>query len=89
MNPERLTELDLEILQVLRMDPETAELLGGAMPDEWEVSDDTLRARLAVLEERGLVKGAKGWYGDTGSDEYVEALWWQLTGKGEALVESR
>lgn len=88
MNSEGLTELDLEILQVLRMDPETAELLGGALPDEWEVSDDALRARLAVLEERSLIVGSKGWYGDPESGEYVEALWWQLTEEGRALAES-
>lgn len=89
MNIEGLTELDLEILEVLRMDPETADLLGGMLPEEWEVGDDALRSCLAGLEERGLIKGSEGWYGDPASGERVKALWWQLTGKGKMVVESR
>ena len=89
LNSERLSELEREVLAVLRMDPETSELLGEALPEEWEVSEDTLRSCLAEMEERGLVRGTKGWYGDTASGECVEALWWQLTGKGKTLAESR
>ncbi len=87
---DRLNDLELEILDVLRMDPETAELLTEMVaPEEGgTLTEDEVRSALDRLSVRGLVRPLRGWAADASSAERVEAYWWDLTDEGRALAES-
>ena len=84
-----LNDLELEILDVLRMDPETAWLLAGMVVSEdgSSPSETKVRRALAGLAERGLVR-AKGGRGPDSGGEFVKTTWWVLTAEGRALAES-
>lgn len=86
---DRLNDLELEIVDVLRMDPETAELLTEMVaPEGGWVTEDAVRSALNRLSARGLVRPLRGWAADANSGERVEAYWWDLTDEGRALAES-
>jgi hypothetical protein len=90
VEPERLTEMELEILDLLRMDPETPELLTDMLSFEGQrIQEDAVRSSLDRLGARDLARPLRGWYADPSSEELVEAYWWELTEKGRAVVESR
>jgi hypothetical protein len=90
VEPEGLVEMELEILDLLRMDPETPELLTDMLSHEGQrVQEDAVRSSLDRLGARGLVRHLQGWAADPSSGERVEAHWWDLTEKGRAVVESR
>jgi hypothetical protein len=86
---DRLNALELEILDVLRMDPETAELLTEMVaPESGTLTEDEVRSALDRLSARGLVRPLRGWAADARSRERVEAYWWDLTAEGRAIAES-
>jgi hypothetical protein len=86
---DRLNALELEILDVLRMDPETAELLTEMVaPESGPLTEDKVRSALDRLSARGLVLPLRGWAADASSGERVEAYWWDLTDEGRAIAES-
>jgi hypothetical protein len=90
VEPERLTEMELEMLDLLCMAPETPELLTEMLSYEGQrMQEDAVRSSLDRLDARGLVRPLRGWYADPSSEELVEANWWDLTENGRAVVESR
>jgi hypothetical protein len=71
---DRLNALELEILDVLRMDPETAELLTEMVaPESGPLTEDEMRSALERLSARGLVRPLRGWAAHASSAERVEA----------------
>ena len=87
---KRLNDLELEILDVLRMDPETAGLLTEMVAPEGEqVSAHTVRSCLDSLGSQGLVRASQGWYADPSGGECVEACWWEITDEGRAVVAGK
>jgi hypothetical protein len=78
-----MTDLESEILEILRMDPETAELLTGmvVLEDGSSPSEEAVREALEALEARGLVRSKEGIASDY-RGESVAATWWMLTTKG-------
>jgi hypothetical protein len=87
---DRLNALELEILDVLRMDPETAELLTEMVaPESGPLTEDEVRSALKRLSARGLVRPLRGWAADASSGERVEAYWWDLTDERAARLPSR
>ncbi len=86
---DRLNDLELEILDVLRMGPETAELLTEMVASEGgTLTEDEVRSALGRLSARGLVRSLRGWAAAASSGERVEAYWWDLTAEGRAIAES-
>lgn len=78
--------LELEILDLLCMDAETAELLIGMLDEP--VAKEAVRSCLEGLASRGLVRGLRRWYADESSEGLSEAYWWEITAEGRVLVES-
>lgn len=84
---DRTTDLDLEILDLLRNGPRSAYRLAGALTHVGERTDlGSVRSRLMVLAERGLVVGSPAGP-DAAPDAVPRADPWRITGEGRALVE--
>jgi len=87
---DRQTDLDLEILDLLREGPKSAYRLAAALTRAGEVlGTDAVRKRLFALASRGLVAGtASGHEGQAGEAEAPPlADPWRITEEGRALVE--
>jgi hypothetical protein len=87
---DRQTDLDLEILDLLREGPKSAYRLAAALTGAGEVlGTDAVRERLIALASRGLVAGtASGHEGQAGEAEAPPlADPWRITEEGRALVE--
>jgi hypothetical protein len=87
---DRQTDLDLQILDLLREGPKSAYRLAAALTRTGEVVDtDVMRERLRTLASRGLVAGtASGYEAQAGEPEAPPlADPWRITEEGRALVE--
>ncbi len=86
---DRQTDVDLEILDLLREGPKSAYRLAGALPHAGEeVGLEAMRSRLKALASRGLVVGsASGHPTAAGGAEAPLADPWRITEEGRALVE--
>jgi hypothetical protein len=69
--------LSLELLQLLRMDDETCELLQTMLPEEIPATHDQIEDSLQRLQCRGWVR----------SSTSVDGVWWSLTDDGRAAAE--
>ena len=84
------TDVDLEILDLLREGPKSAYRLAAALTRAGEVvGTDAVRERLRALASRGLVVGtASGHEAEAGEAEAPPlADPWRITEEGRALVE--
>jgi hypothetical protein len=80
---DRTTDLDLEILDLLREGPRSAYRLAGSLSHKGEdVDTEAVRSRLMTLASRGLVMGSS-----SGAAEEPRADPWKITGEGRHLVE--
>jgi DNA-binding PadR family transcriptional regulator len=87
---DRQTDIDLEILDLLREGPKSAYRLAAALTRAGEVvGTDAVRERLRALASRGLVAGtASGHEAEAGEGEAPPlADPWRITEEGRALVE--
>jgi hypothetical protein len=87
---DRQTDVDLEILDLLREGPKSAYQLAAALTRAGEVvGTDAVRERLRALASRGLVAGtASGHEAEAGEGEAPPlADPWRITEEGRALVE--
>jgi hypothetical protein len=87
---DRQTDLDLQILDLLREGPKSAYRLAAALTRTGEVVDtDAVRERLRTLASRGLAAGtASGYEAQAGEAEAPPlADPWRITEEGRALVE--
>jgi hypothetical protein len=86
---DRQTDVDLEILDLLREGPKSAYRLAGALTHAGEeVGLEAMRSRLKALASRGLVVGsASGHPIAAGGAEAPLADPWRITEEGRALVE--
>ena len=86
---DRQTDVDLEILDLLREGPKSAYRLAGALTHAGEeVGLEAIRSRLKALASRGLVMGsASGQPTVAGGAEAPLADPWKITEEGRALVE--
>jgi hypothetical protein len=87
---DRQTDIDLEILDLLREGPKSAYRLAAALTRAGEVvGTDAVRERLRALASRGLVAGtASGHEAQAGEGEAPPlADPWRITEEGRALVE--
>ena len=87
---DRQTDLDLQILDLLREGPKSAYRLAAALTRTGEVVDtDVMRERLRTLASRGLAAGtASGYEAQAGEAEAPPlADPWRITEEGRALVE--
>ena len=87
---DRQTDVDLEILDVLREGPKSAYRLAAALTRAGElVGTDAVRERLFALASHGLVAGtASGHEAEAGEAEAPPlADPWRITEEGRALVE--
>jgi hypothetical protein len=87
---DRQTDVDLEILDLLREGPKSAYRLSAALTSAGEVvGTDAVRERLRALASRGLVAGtASGHEAQAGEGEAPPlADPWRITEEGRALVE--
>jgi hypothetical protein len=86
---DRQTDVDLEILDLLREGPKSAYRLAAALTHAGEeVGLEAIRSRLKALASRGLVMGsASGQPTVAGGAEAPLADPWKITEEGRALVE--
>jgi hypothetical protein len=87
---DRQTDLDLQILDLLREGPKSAYRLAAALTRTGEVVDtDVVRERLRTLASRGLVAStASGYEAQAGEAEAPPlADPWRITEEGRASVE--
>jgi len=87
---DRKTDLELEILDLLRDGPKSSYRLAGALTQAGEViSTDAVRRRLNELASRGLVAGTlSSFSGEAGEAEAPPlADPWRITEEGRALIE--
>jgi DNA-binding HxlR family transcriptional regulator len=87
---DRKTDLELEILDLLRDGPKSSYRLAGALTQAGEViSTDAVRRRLNELASRGLVAGTlSSFSGEAGEVEAPPlADPWRITEEGRALIE--
>ena len=87
---DRQTDLDLQILDLLREGPKSAYRLAAALTRTGEVVDtDVMRERLRTLASRGLVAGAASGYEAQAGEAEAPPLAdpWRITEEGRALVE--
>ena len=87
---DRQTDVDLEILDLLREGPKSTYRLAAALTRGGEVvGTDAVRERLRALASRGLVAGtASGHEAQAGEGEAPPlADPWRITEEGQALVE--
>jgi DNA-binding PadR family transcriptional regulator len=84
---DHATDLDLEILDLLRKGPWSAYRLARTLTHVGEQANlQTLRSRLMALADRGLVVGSPATSGAEG-DTAPRADPWRITEEGRALVE--
>jgi hypothetical protein len=86
---DRQTDVDLEILDLLREGPKSAYRLAAALTHAGEEGGlEAMRSRLKALASRGLVMGsASGNPTAAGGAEAPLADPWRITEEGRALVE--
>ena len=86
---DRQTDVDLEILDLLREGPKSAYRLAGALTQAGEeVGLEAMRSRLKALASRGLVVGSASDHPTVeGGAEAPLADPWRITEGGRALVE--
>ena len=83
---DRTTDLDLEILDLLRDGPRSAYRLARTLSHQGEsVDTEAVRSRLVTLASRGLVMGTPS--GAEDEPEEPKADPWKITGGGRHLVE--
>ena len=83
---DRTTDLDLEILDLLRGGPRSAYRLARTLSHKGEsVDTEAVRSRLIALASRGLVVGTPS--GAADEPEEPRADPWKITGGGRHLVE--
>ena len=84
-----MTDLEREILDILSMDPETAEMLTKMVELEDGSSPylDDVNETLRDLWDRGLVRPNEGWGSDLDGEPILD-YWWTLTEEGRAQVPS-
>ncbi len=83
---DRTTDLDLEILDVLREGPRSAYRLARTLSQKGEgVDTEAVRSRLVTLASRGLVVGTPSGLGDDPEEPRADP--WRITGEGRHLVE--
>ena len=83
---DRTTDLDLEILDLLRDGPRSAYRLARTLSHKGEnVDTEAVRSRLVTLASRGLVVGTPS--GEAEEAEEPRADPWKITGEGRHLVE--
>ena len=84
---DHTTDLDFEILDLLRTGPRSAYRLAGALTHAGErTSLQTVRSRLLALAERGLVVGSPAASGAEGAAA-PRSDPWRITEEGRELVE--
>jgi hypothetical protein len=87
---DRQTDVDLEILDLLREGPKSAYRLAGALTHAGEeVGLEAMRSRLKALASRGLVMGSASGHPSAagGAEAPPLADPWRITEEGRALVE--
>ena len=90
---DRQTDIDLEILDLLREGPKSAYRLAGALTRSGEevLGTHAVRKRLEALASRGLVAGSASAAGHPAAAGEAEAPPladpWRITEEGRALVE--
>jgi hypothetical protein len=83
---DRTTDLDLEILDLLRDGPRSAYRLARTLSRKGEsVDTEAVRSRLVTLASRGLIVGTPS--GAADRPESPRADPWTITGEGRHLVE--
>lgn len=83
---DRTTDLDFEILDLLRHGPRSAYRLAGTLSQRGEgVGTEAVRSRLVTLASRGLVVGTPSGPGDDPEEPRADP--WRITGEGRHLVE--
>jgi hypothetical protein len=83
---DRSTDLDFEILDLLRDGPRSAFRLSRTLSRKGEsVDTESVRSRLVTLASRGLVVGTPS--GAEDEPEEPRADRWKITGEGRHLVE--
>jgi hypothetical protein len=83
---DRTTDLDLEILDLLRDGPRSAYRLARKLSHKGEgVDTEAVRSRLATLASRGLVVGTPSGAADESEEPRADP--WKITGEGRQLVE--
>jgi hypothetical protein len=83
---DRTTDLDLEILDLLRDGPRSAYWLARALSHKGEnVDTEDVRSRLVTLAPRGLVMGTPSGAADESEEPRADS--WKITGEGRHLVE--
>jgi hypothetical protein len=88
---DRQTDIELEILDLLREGPKSAYRLAAALTRSGEevVSTDAVRERLKALASSGLVAGSASGHPAAAGEAEAPALAdpWRITEEGWALVE--
>jgi hypothetical protein len=83
---DRTTDLDFELLDLLRHGPRSAYRLASTLSCRGEIVDtEAVRSRLVTLASRGLVVGS--FSGPKDDPEVPRADPWRITGEGRRLVE--
>jgi DNA-binding PadR family transcriptional regulator len=84
---DHTTDLDLEILDLLRNGPRSAYRLAGALTHVGEQANlQAVRSRLMALADRGLVVGSPATSGAEGATA-PRSDPWRITEEGRTLVE--
>lgn len=82
---DRSTDLDFELLDLLRHGPRSAYRLASTLSHRGEIVDtEAVRSRLVTLASRGLVVGSSS--GPKDDPEVPRADPWRITGVGRRLV---
>ena len=84
------TDLDIQILDLLRERPKSAYRLAAALTSAGElVGTEAVRERLKALASRGLVVGTASGHPTAAGEAEAPALAdpWRITEEGQALVE--
>jgi hypothetical protein len=87
---DRQTDIDLEILDLLREGPKSAYRLAAALTHAGQVGDThAVRERLKALASRGLIAGTASGHPTAAGEAEAPPLAdpWRITEEGRALVE--
>jgi hypothetical protein len=83
---DRTTDLDFEILDLLRRGPSSSYRLARTLSRRGEIVDtESVRSRLVTLASRGLIVGTPSGPGDHPEESRADP--WRITGQGRRLVE--
>lgn len=93
---EQISDLELEVLELLSMSGETVELLIEMLnyedehtpESERKIVEPEVRSVLDRLLIRGFVTSELGYSPNRNTDELERVLWWDITAKGLAVVEA-